>query len=127
MPSLGKVKLGRDATAAAGPGVTAATVGGDVLTYGRAKGLVAGVSLGDATMARTIMPTRAFTGKPSGARDILRENAVRPTAAGEAFVDWRFSQAGPDGPWMEGRRHHAGQQIPAPIKGSPTLFSGPCL
>jgi lipid-binding SYLF domain-containing protein len=47
-----KTKLGTDATAAAGPsGATAGSpVGGDVLTYGRAKGLFAGVSLGGASL-----------------------------------------------------------------------------
>jgi lipid-binding SYLF domain-containing protein len=47
----GKTKMGTDATAAAGPGATAASASdADILTYGRAKGVFAGVSLGGATV-----------------------------------------------------------------------------
>ena len=47
----GKTKMGSDATAAAGPGATAASASDvDILTYGRAKGVFAGVSLGGATV-----------------------------------------------------------------------------
>jgi len=45
----GKTKLGRDASVAAGPGATAASVGSDVLTYARTSGAFAGLSLGGAT------------------------------------------------------------------------------
>jgi hypothetical protein len=42
----GKTKMGTDATAAAGPGATAASASDvEILTYGRAKGAFAGVSL----------------------------------------------------------------------------------
>jgi len=45
----GKTKMGADRTAAAGPGATAAgATDADILTYGRAKGLFAGASLGGA-------------------------------------------------------------------------------
>ena len=46
----GKIKLGSNATAAAGPTAATATDarGNDILTYGRASGLFAGVSLGGA-------------------------------------------------------------------------------
>src|SRR5271170_3848559 len=41
----GKTKMGSDATAAAGPGATAASASdADILTYGKAEGLFAGVS-----------------------------------------------------------------------------------
>ena len=47
----GKTKMGEDATAAAGPGATAAAAtDADIFTYGRAKGLFAGVSLGGASV-----------------------------------------------------------------------------
>ena len=47
----GKTKMGTDATAAAGPGATAASASdADILTYGKAKGVFAGVSLGGATV-----------------------------------------------------------------------------
>src|SRR5690348_7710830 len=47
----GKSKLGNDATAAAGPSgaTSSSSITADVLTYGRAKGLFAGVSLSGAT------------------------------------------------------------------------------
>ena len=53
----GKTKMGTDATAAAGPGATAASASdAEILTYGRSKGLFAGVSLGGATLdAATIV------------------------------------------------------------------------
>ncbi|HEY6293158.1 MAG TPA: lipid-binding SYLF domain-containing protein [Terriglobia bacterium] len=82
----GKSKLGRDATAAAGPGATAASVGGDVLTYGRAKGLFAGVSLGDATLTPDDSANQRLYGKTVSARDIVRGDAVQSTTAGQAFV-----------------------------------------
>ena len=45
----GNTKLGSNASAAAGPsGATASSVGTDIFTYGRAKGLFAGTSLGGA-------------------------------------------------------------------------------
>jgi lipid-binding SYLF domain-containing protein len=46
-----KTKMGTDATAAAGPGATAASASDvDILTYGKATGVFAGVSLGGATV-----------------------------------------------------------------------------
>jgi lipid-binding SYLF domain-containing protein len=47
----GKVKVGSDATAAAGPGASAGMTGGsDILTYARTKGLFAGISLNGASL-----------------------------------------------------------------------------
>jgi len=47
----GKVKVGSDATAAAGPGASAGMTGGtDMLTYARTKGLFAGISLNGASL-----------------------------------------------------------------------------
>jgi lipid-binding SYLF domain-containing protein len=85
-----KTKLGSDATAAAGPsGATAASssVGGsDVLTYGRSKGLFAGVSLEGATLHQDNDANKRLYGKDLSARDIVRGNAIKTTAAGPPLV-----------------------------------------
>jgi SH3 domain-containing YSC84-like protein 1 len=80
----GKTGLGKDATAAAGPGATAADVGGnDLLTYGRAKGLFAGVSLGGATLEPDNDANKRLYGADLTAADILVKNSVPPTPAGK--------------------------------------------
>jgi len=84
-----KTKLGADATAAAGPGATAAsnTVGGaDVYTYGRAKGLFAGVSLEGATLHPDQDANKRLYGKKTGAREIVRSDSVKPPAGAEGLV-----------------------------------------
>ena len=84
----GKTKLGRDATAAAGPsGATASSVGGsDILTYGRAKGLFAGVSMGGATLDPDDDANKRLYGKVIGAREIVRENTVQATSGGQPLA-----------------------------------------
>lgn len=84
----GKTKLGRDATAAAGPsGATASSVGGsDILTYGRAKGLFAGVSMGGATLDPDDDANKRLYGKEISARAIVRENAVQATSGGQPLA-----------------------------------------
>jgi len=85
-----KTKLGSDATAAAGPsGATSASssVGGsDVLTYGRAKGLFAGVSLEGATLHQDNDANKRLYGKDLSARDIVRKNAVSTPSSGQALI-----------------------------------------
>jgi len=57
----GKTKMGSDATAAAGPGATAASASDvDILTYGRAKGAFAGVSSEAQPWNRTMTRITAF-------------------------------------------------------------------
>ncbi len=84
----GKTKLGSDATAAAGPsGATAtSTTGSDILTYGRAQGLFAGVSMGGASLEPDADANKRLYGKDVSARDIVIGNAVTTTAAGSAFI-----------------------------------------
>jgi SH3 domain-containing YSC84-like protein 1 len=83
----GKTKLGRDATAAAGPGATAASAGGnDILVYARSKGLFAGVSLGGATLDADTDANKRIYGQDVSAQSILRENAVKTTDAGQPLV-----------------------------------------
>jgi SH3 domain-containing YSC84-like protein 1 len=81
-----KTKLGKDATVAAGPGATTATVGGDVLTYARAKGLFAGVSLGGATVESDHDANQRLYNKAVSASEIVRGKTVQATTAGQAFV-----------------------------------------
>jgi SH3 domain-containing YSC84-like protein 1 len=85
----GKTKLGNDATAAAGPsGATSmGTVGGsDILTYGRAKGLFAGMSLGGATLEPDPDANQRLYGKEISAKEILLGNAVKMPAGGQPLV-----------------------------------------
>ena len=81
-----KTKLGKDATVTAGPGATAASVGGDVLTYGRSKGLFAGVSLGGAALESDNDANQRLYDKSVSAREIVLGKTVQATTAGQAFV-----------------------------------------
>jgi len=84
----GKTKLGKDATAAAGPGATEHDVGtgNDILTYAKAKGVFAGVSLGGATLEPDDDANKRIYGKEVAATDILRQNAVQTTDAGKPLI-----------------------------------------
>jgi lipid-binding SYLF domain-containing protein len=83
----GKTKMGTDATAAAGPGATAASASdADILTYGRAKGVFAGVSLGGATVEPDNDANHRLYGKTLTATDIVRGTGVKPTAEGQSLV-----------------------------------------
>jgi lipid-binding SYLF domain-containing protein len=88
----GKLKLGADATAVAGPtgakAVGANDVNFDILTYSRAKGgLFAGAALGSASMATDDDANKVVYGKDISATEIVREGGVNPTPAGTAFVN----------------------------------------
>jgi len=83
----GKTKLGDEATAAAGPsGATASDIGSDILTYGRAKGLFAGVSLGGATLEPDQDANKRLYGKDLTADEIVIKNTVPTPAAGRPLV-----------------------------------------
>jgi len=81
----GKTKLGRDASVAAGPGATAASLGGDVLTYARTSGAFAGLSLGGASFDSDNDANQRLYDKPVSASEIVQGN-VQATPAGQAFV-----------------------------------------
>jgi lipid-binding SYLF domain-containing protein len=87
----GKLKLGADATAVAGP-TGAKAVGAndpnvDVLTYSRAKGgLFAGASLASASLDTDDDANKAVYGKDVTATSIVREGAVTVTPAGKRLV-----------------------------------------
>lgn len=83
----GKSKLGNDATAAAGPSgaTSSSSITADVLTYGRAKGLFAGVSLSGATLESDADANNRLYGKTE-ARAIVLDSAVHTCEGGEPLV-----------------------------------------
>jgi SH3 domain-containing YSC84-like protein 1 len=95
----GKLKLGADATAVAGP-TGAKAVGAndpnvDILTYSRAKGgLFAGASLASASMDTDDDANNTVYGKPVTASQIVRDGAVTTTASGKA-LDSVLTKASP--------------------------------
>ena len=83
----GKTKMGSDATAAAGPGATAASAtDADILTYGKAKGAFAGVSLGGATVEPDNDANHRLYDQTVTATDIVRGNAVKPSGDAHSLV-----------------------------------------
>jgi lipid-binding SYLF domain-containing protein len=83
----GKSKIGSDVTAAAGPsGSTASTGSADVLTYARAKGLFAGVSLDGSTLDPDSEANQRIYDKPTSIHAIVRDNEVTPTSAGQVLM-----------------------------------------
>ncbi len=90
-----KVKVGTDLTAAAGPGATdAASRGGaDILTYARAKGLFAGVSLAGTTLDPDSEANQRIYDKPTSVEAIVRDNVVKATPAGMSLITLLESKA----------------------------------
>ncbi len=88
-----KVKLGGDASVAAGPvGRNAAadtdvTMRAEMLTYSRARGLFAGISLAGSTVRPDNDANARIYGKSVSARDIVLHNAVRPTPDAKLLLD----------------------------------------
>jgi lipid-binding SYLF domain-containing protein len=87
----GKLKLGADATAVAGP--TGAKAVGmndtntDILTYSRAKGgLFAGAALGSASMDTDDDANKTLYGKSVTATEIVRDGAATATPSGTKFI-----------------------------------------
>lgn len=87
-----KVKIGGDASAAAGPvgrNATAETdivLKAEILSYSRARGLFAGISLAGSTMRSDDDGNKALYGKELTAKQIVRENAVPPPAAAAGLL-----------------------------------------
>ena len=84
----GKMELGRDATAAAGPSGASATsvTGNDILTYKAAKGLFAGVSLGGASLEPDNDANQRLYGRSITPQEIVQANAVPTPMAAQAMV-----------------------------------------
>jgi lipid-binding SYLF domain-containing protein len=87
-----KVKIGGDASAAIGPvGRNAAadtdvTLRAQILTYSRARGLFAGVSLAGSTVRPDNDANERIYGKKLSARDIVLHNAVPPPASAKLLL-----------------------------------------
>jgi len=87
-----KVKLGADASAAAGPkGRTAAAdtdivMKAEVLTYSRSRGLFAGISLEGSTLRSDGGANKNLYGHDLSAKEIVREHKVGVPASGRALV-----------------------------------------
>ena len=85
-----KVKLGADASAAAGPkgrtaeGATDIVMTAEILSYSRNKGLFAGISLEGSTLRSDGSANQKLYGKQVSARDIIRDGKVKtPVCAAE--------------------------------------------
>jgi len=88
-----KVKLGADASAAAGPvGRTAsaetdAALKAEILSWSRAKGVFGGVSLEGSTLRADDGANKSLYGKKLDAKEIVREGKVATPAAGKPLTD----------------------------------------
>jgi SH3 domain-containing YSC84-like protein 1 len=87
-----KVKLGGDASVAAGPvGRTASAetdivMKAEILSYSRAQGLFAGVSLEGSTMRSDDGGNKALYGKELSAKEIVREGKVAPPGSAQPLL-----------------------------------------
>jgi len=87
-----KVKLGADASAAAGPkgrtaeGATDVVMSAEILSYSRNKGLFAGVSLEGSTLRSDGSANEKLYGKKVTAKEIIREGKVGIPAAAHELV-----------------------------------------
>jgi len=87
-----KVKLGADASAAAGPKGRAAAADTDIvmraeiLSYSRSRGLFAGISLEGSTLRSDGSANRKLYGRDIGAKEIVREGKVGIPASGRELV-----------------------------------------
>ena len=89
----GKVKVGSDATAAAGSGASASTGTADMLTYSRTSGLFAGVSLDGASLEPDKDANQRLYDKSVSAREVVG-GGVTPTPAGKQLTSLLNSKAG---------------------------------
>jgi SH3 domain-containing YSC84-like protein 1 len=87
----GKLKLGADASAVAGPADARATgfndPNVDILSYSQAKGLFAGASLGSASMETDDEMNKDLYGKSLSASQIVRDGAASVPPAGKELVN----------------------------------------
>jgi lipid-binding SYLF domain-containing protein len=87
-----KVKLGGDASIAAGPvgrdaaAATDIVMKAEILSYSRAQGLFAGVSLEGSTLRSDDGANKALYGQELSAREIVRENKVPPPASAQRLL-----------------------------------------
>jgi lipid-binding SYLF domain-containing protein len=87
-----KVKLGADASAAAGPkGRTAETatdvvMRAEILSYSRSKGLFAGISLEGSTLRSDGSANEKLYGQKLSAKDIIRDRKVKAPPAAQELI-----------------------------------------
>ncbi len=87
-----KVKLGADASAAAGPkgrtaeGATDVVMKAEILSYSRNKGLFAGISLEGSTLRSDGSANEKLYGQRLDAKDIIREGKVKTPACASQLV-----------------------------------------
>lgn len=88
----GKVKLGGDASVAAGPvgrnatAETDVTLRSEILSYSRSRGLFAGISLAGSTIRPDNKANEQIYGKELAAKQIVLSNQVKVPAAAEQLV-----------------------------------------
>src|SRR5215472_9816611 len=88
-----KVKLGADASAAAGPvgrttsAETDVVMKAEILSWSRARGIFGGVSLAGSTMRSDDGANKKLYGKDLRAKEIVREGKVKTPDAGKDLVD----------------------------------------
>ena len=88
-----KVKLGADASAAAGPvgrttsAETDVAMKAEILSYSRARGVFGGVSLAGSTLRSDDGANKNLYGQELEAKQILRENKVAVPASAKPLVD----------------------------------------
>ena len=88
-----KVKLGGDASVAAGPkgrdasANTDAWMRAEILSYSRSRGLFAGISLEGSTIRPDDDASADVYGHPVKAKDIVRGNATHVTGSGRLLVN----------------------------------------
>jgi len=87
-----KVKLGADASAAAGPkgrsgeAATDVVMNAEILSYSRAKGLFAGISLEGSTLRSDGGANEKLYGQKISAKDIIRQGKVTTPACAQELV-----------------------------------------
>ena len=87
-----KVKLGANASAAAGPkgrsaeGATDVVMNAEILSYSRSKGLFAGISLEGSTLRSDGSANEKLYGQKLSAKEIIRENKVKIPASARELV-----------------------------------------
>jgi len=88
-----KVKLGGDASAAAGPvgrtssAATDIVMKAEILSWSRARGVFGGVSLEGSTLRSDDDANKNLYGQKLNAKEIVREGRVKTTAVGKPLID----------------------------------------
>ena len=87
-----KVKLGANASAAAGPkgrsaeGATDVVMRAEILSYSRSRGLFAGISLEGSTLRADNRANKKLYGREVSAREIVREGKVAAPASAQELL-----------------------------------------